>query len=240
MKKMNCFRLVLTGWLLAGGLFAEPSSAGTDAAVDPGSFEIKDYSPKTGIVKILCGSISTNRPFDSFSETEQREITSWLMDKRFKSMKITLDQKVKRESFTRGEEQDKYTGEIRHNCYEITLETGMLIDVDDITLEYWIFYKTRDGVLDKTPVDKKRVKTGRQKLRVPANEARVITTETVSIRDLVSVKKEKKRKSAVFDKDQLFGIHVSITRTDRNGNVVTLEKAEGNIPPKSEWGEFTP
>lgn len=245
-KKMA--RSLLAVLLLAGGAFAETSSTNTDAVAGSEPFEIKDYSFKTGIVKIKCGSVSTNRPFNSFSEVEQQEITGWLMDKQFMNMRVTLNKETEKETLVFGKSKSKnsnYSGEIQRIWYEIALENASPGELEDIRVEYRIFYETRDSATDGTTAEKKRVKMGKEQFRLLSNETRQVKTETVSLRNRSGIVETKsstgaKRKANVSDKDRLFGIHVSIIRPDRNGNDVTLEKTDGRIPPTSEWKEFLP
>jgi|GEM_PF-4252559 len=231
------------------------SVAGVSFCATDGDYEIKAYSPETGIVEIRCGTQYTNRPFSSFSAAEQRKITKLLADKAFENsdLRITVEKKKTADNISEENKGRTQRSETEYVSYVVTLENQTAVEIDHITVESRTFYETDNGT-DRT----KKVRTERYQVSLRPGEKKVMEMGFVVIRDEVTMSgggygivgvsvssfggvqttTAEKPMNTTRINDRLAGMHLDVSRVDRHGETITREEEDGNPPPKDRWSKY--
>lgn len=236
--------------------------AGIAAAQAPEKYEIKDYSPKDGIVKIKSGAGITTRPFSSFCSADQQKINSWLAAKTFKSdsaLLVDIRQEKHSEVVDKIESGDSRkagkkntiehfskTGTQDIVAYTITLENLSTLVLNNITVEYKLFYETNDGADKAKKRDEGRMQIMELRPKCPQThktkaltlrDEKVVAYENSFVgRDLGS--KEVHHSGVSMNKDRLKGLYVCVSTLDENGDPIQREYEIGSVPDKEKWGAY--
>ena len=211
------------------------------------AYEITSYFPDKGIVGIKYGAVRTNRPFSSFSSTEQQQITDWLEDKEFQNGGLSVEITKKKDRKKTG------LGETMDVTYVITLENRSEVDFSNIEIESRVFYEEQRGSQEIQHAPQKN-----ERLSLAAGETRTIQTKTAVIRDekqvspgfgssysfntpggTISGDNSFGGAPTVYYKDRLLGMALYISKKNRYGENIRHEFEEGNIPDRKSRYEYT-
>lgn len=227
------------------------SAAAIASGTASGEFDVKAYSPETGVVELRCGEDYTNRLLSSFSWFEQKKIAGQLADKAFQGsdLRITVEKKKTTEKISEQQPARTRTGQIDKIRYVVTLENRAPVEIGHIVLGSHVFYEESDGT-NRT----KRVLSGTREVSLRPGEKIDIAMGEVSIRDELITIGGRTIESTFFGqaqalvtsgtitrkKDRLVGMHLDVSRDDVQGQNVSREEEDGNPPPRDLWSKYSP
>ena len=229
------------------------------------TFEITSYFPGNGEVGIKSGAGGrTNRPFSSFSEAEQQQITAWLADKEFQNGGLSVEITEKKTTNSKG--LGNLIGQIEDVSYAVSLENRSEAGFSDVQIESRMFYKTKVG-----DVETQYCSVKLDRLSLSAEESRTVETTSLQLRDgrtrstqamdafgttvtlsgvpggpsFTTGGSSMKSESADWKytpptqyKDRFLGMYLCVSRKDRNGNIIKQEFEEGRVPDKKDWADY--
>jgi len=226
------------------GVAGDRLTLGVEDGLD-GEWDVRGYEGDT--VRLYGSSGMTTFGFDTFRPEVQKKIVAWAVDDAFNSsssLSIRVKQEEEREKKKRPPASEKKKefeyGKIEHVHYTLLIKNRSAVAIDDIEVEYRIFYEESYG---KSSI--LRVVDEKEVFSLSPGEKRTLTTDTVFIRDFLRVKNAVREGGDAFSrgsqtvvKDHLQGIHITLTRQDRNQTPVVRTCEKGTVPNKSEWDNY--
>lgn len=215
--------------------------------------EVAAYNGLDEPVQLLVNGVMTNCPFSSFTPETRSKIIEWAVDETFLShldLRITLEKKVQKRHGRNNKSESV--------SYVVAVNNRSSNEVRNVTITYRIFFNRQRGVEDKRRDRKYFTKT--QRVNIGPHQAVTFETSPVIIRDMVVLKPESNGSQTISRgfggsvtvpgsgismtelrvRDQLKGVHVELSRPDRDGCLRKREYKNGSVPRESSWEDYTP